>query len=133
VLRDPDPLLAWVAAGGSAFGLAFLAEMADKTQIAVDGMASTQTPLPVWVGASLALTATSAIGVVVGTRVLRSLPMHRMHRVSAPCSWPPGPWARPCGPEGRRHPPATQNLGSAEGRKSSDETPRHPPLSLLAH
>jgi putative Ca2+/H+ antiporter (TMEM165/GDT1 family) len=59
-----------------------LAEMGDKTQIAVAGMASTQPPLPVWVGASLALTATSAIGVVVGTRILRRVSMHRVHQVS---------------------------------------------------
>jgi Ca2+/H+ antiporter, TMEM165/GDT1 family len=59
-----------------------LAEMGDKTQIAVAGMASTLPPLAVWLGASLALTATSAIGVLVGTRVLRRLPMHRVHQVS---------------------------------------------------
>jgi putative Ca2+/H+ antiporter (TMEM165/GDT1 family) len=57
----------------STFGLVFLAELGDKTQLAV----VTQTckyrcPLPVFLGASIALTAVTALG-VVGGRVLGCL------------------------------------------------------------
>ena len=54
----------------SAFGLIFVAELGDKTQLAV----MTQTckfrrPWPVFFGASLALTAVTALGAVGGWRV----------------------------------------------------------------
>ena len=49
------------------FGVIFLAEMGDKTQLAAMTMAAqTKRPWTVFVGSALALTAVSAIGVVVG-------------------------------------------------------------------
>jgi Ca2+/H+ antiporter, TMEM165/GDT1 family len=49
------------------FGVIFLAEMGDKTQLAAITMAAqTRKPLAVFIGASLALTAVSLIGVAVG-------------------------------------------------------------------
>ena len=51
----------------STFGVIFLAELGDKTQLAAMTMsASSQKPLSVFIGASLALTAVSAVGVAVG-------------------------------------------------------------------
>ena len=50
------------------FGAVFLAEMGDKTQLAAMTMAAqTKRPWAVFIGASVALTCVSAIGVVVGT------------------------------------------------------------------
>ncbi len=66
----------------TAFLMIFLAEMGDKTQIAVAGMASTLPVIPVWIGATLALFATSALGVVAGQKLLRRIPIHRLHQIS---------------------------------------------------
>jgi Ca2+/H+ antiporter, TMEM165/GDT1 family len=56
--------------------------MGDKTQLAVAGMAGTRPPVPVWLRATLALLTTSALGVLVGCKLLRLLPIHRLHQVS---------------------------------------------------
>jgi len=64
------------------FLMIFLAEMGDKTQIAVAGMASTLPVIPVWIGATLALITTSALGVVAGRKLLRKIPLHRLHQIS---------------------------------------------------
>ena len=66
----------------TAFLMIFLAEMGDKTQIAVAGMASTLPVIPVWIGATAALFATSALGVVAGRKLLRRIPIHRLHQIS---------------------------------------------------
>ena len=60
----------------------FLAEMGDKTQIAVAGMASTLPVFPVWFGATFALFTSSALGVVAGRKLLARLPLQRLHQVS---------------------------------------------------
>ncbi len=50
------------------FGVIFLAEMGDKTQLAAMTMAAgSKRPLAVFIGAALALIAVSAIGVLAGT------------------------------------------------------------------
>ncbi len=51
----------------AAFVLIFLAELGDKTQLAVLAMATDRRPMPVFLGASLALLASTAIAVVLGT------------------------------------------------------------------
>ncbi|MGE5154089.1 MAG: TMEM165/GDT1 family protein [Bdellovibrio bacteriovorus] len=66
----------------STFLLLLVAEMGDKTQLAVAGMAGTLPPVPVWLGATLALLTTSALGVLVGCKLLRLLPIRRLHQVS---------------------------------------------------
>lgn len=66
----------------STFLLLFLAEMGDKTQLAVAGMAGTLPPVPVWVGATLALLTASALGILVGCKLLRLMPIHRLHQIS---------------------------------------------------
>jgi len=63
------------------FLMLFLAEMGDKTQLAVAGMAGTLPALPVWIGATLALVTTSALGIVVGRKLLRRIPLHRLHQI----------------------------------------------------
>lgn len=64
------------------FLLILLAEFGDKTQIAVAGMGSTADALAVWLGATLALTGTSAVGVIAGRHWLHRLPLLWIHRVS---------------------------------------------------
>lgn len=66
----------------TAFLLIVVAEFGDKTQIAVAGMSSAASAGPVWVGATLALAFTSAVGVLAGRRVLNRLPLVWLHRVS---------------------------------------------------
>jgi putative Ca2+/H+ antiporter (TMEM165/GDT1 family) len=64
------------------FLMLFLAEMGDKTQLAVAGMAGTLPAVPVWIGATLALVTTSALGILVGRKLLRRIPLHRLHQIS---------------------------------------------------
>jgi Ca2+/H+ antiporter, TMEM165/GDT1 family len=66
----------------TAFLLIFLAEFGDKTQLAVAGLASTYHGIPVWLGSTLALFTTSALGVVVGQRLLKRLPLSVIHKFS---------------------------------------------------
>ena len=62
--------------------LIFVAEFGDKTQIAVAGLASSLAPLPVWLGATIALILVSVLGVWVGRTVLQRLPLTWLHRIS---------------------------------------------------
>nr|WP_130472904.1 TMEM165/GDT1 family protein [Candidatus Magnetaquicoccus inordinatus] len=65
-----------------AFLMIFLAELGDKTQIAVIGMASTAPMIPVWIGATLALGASSALGVLVGRTLLQKISKPLLNRAS---------------------------------------------------
>jgi putative Ca2+/H+ antiporter (TMEM165/GDT1 family) len=66
------------------FGVIFLAEMGDKTQLAAMTMAAqTKKPWAVFIAAALALTAVSAIGVVVGSVVGDYIPLIWVKRVAA--------------------------------------------------
>jgi len=66
------------------FGVIFLAEMGDKTQLAAMTMAAqTKRPWAVFIAAALALTAVSAIGVVVGSVVGDYVPLIWVKRVAA--------------------------------------------------
>jgi putative Ca2+/H+ antiporter (TMEM165/GDT1 family) len=64
------------------FLLIFLAEFGDKTQIAVAGLGSTTEAVAVWLGATLALTVTSILGVFAGRKFLHRLPLVWVHRIS---------------------------------------------------
>jgi putative Ca2+/H+ antiporter (TMEM165/GDT1 family) len=65
------------------FGIIFLAEMGDKTQIAAMTMAAEKKrPWEVFIAASLALVAVSAIGVIVGTALGQYLPVLWIKRVA---------------------------------------------------
>ena len=66
------------------FGVIFLAEMGDKTQLAAMTMAAqTKRPWTVLIGSALALTAVSAIGVVVGSLVGNYIPLIWVKRGAA--------------------------------------------------
>lgn len=64
------------------FLLIFVAEFGDKTQLAVAALSATLPPTPVWVGGTLALILTSALGVWAGRAFLRHLPLHWLPRLS---------------------------------------------------
>lgn len=60
-----------------AFGTLFLAELGDKTQLAVFSLVTqTKSPLSVFLGAGMALLAVTFIGVVFGEWVARHIPGH---------------------------------------------------------
>ena len=65
------------------FGVIFLAEMGDKTQIAAMTMAAEKKrPWEVFIAASLALAMVSAIGVVVGSSLSHFLPLPWIKRAA---------------------------------------------------
>ena len=65
------------------FGIIFLAEMGDKTQIAAMTMAAEKKrPWEVFIAASLALAAVSAIGILVGSLLGQYLPLEWIKRVA---------------------------------------------------
>ncbi|MBF0153972.1 MAG: TMEM165/GDT1 family protein [Magnetococcales bacterium] len=66
----------------SAFTLIFVAELGDKTQIAVATLAGSAPPVPVWVGATLALALSSALGVVAGRQLLARISVRLLNRIS---------------------------------------------------
>jgi putative Ca2+/H+ antiporter (TMEM165/GDT1 family) len=66
------------------FGMIFLAEMGDKTQLAAMTMAAqTKKPLAVFIGAAVALACVSALGVVVGGVISDYVPLEWIKRAAA--------------------------------------------------
>jgi putative Ca2+/H+ antiporter (TMEM165/GDT1 family) len=66
------------------FGVIFLAEMGDKTQLAAMTMAAqSQRPWMVFVGSSLALVTVSAMGIIVGHLIGDYLPLVWVKRAAA--------------------------------------------------
>ena len=66
------------------FGVIFLAEMGDKTQLAAMTMAAqSERPWSVFLGAALALALVSAIGVLVGTVIGAYIPLIWVKRGAA--------------------------------------------------
>ncbi len=60
-----------------------LAEFGDKTQIAVAGLAGTLDPIAVWLGATLALSLTSALGVLAGRAIVQRISVNLLlHKIS---------------------------------------------------
>ena len=67
----------------STFGLVFLAELGDKTQLATLSLAASgQSRLSVFVGAATALVVTSGIGVLAGEALARAVPPIWIHRAA---------------------------------------------------
>jgi putative Ca2+/H+ antiporter (TMEM165/GDT1 family) len=64
------------------FVLLTVAEFGDKTQLAVVALSSVHVPAAVWLGATLALAATSALGIVAGRTILQKIPLVLLHRIS---------------------------------------------------
>jgi Ca2+/H+ antiporter, TMEM165/GDT1 family len=67
----------------STFGLVFLAELGDKTQLATLSLAASgQSRLAVFLGAAGALVLTSSIAVLVGAALASAVPAVWIHRVA---------------------------------------------------
>lgn len=64
------------------FLLITIAEFGDKTQIAVVALSSTSIPVAVWIGATIALATTSAIGVWAGRTIFQKIPIKVLHQTS---------------------------------------------------
>ena len=76
-------MLKW-GAFWTTFGALFLAEMGDKTQLAVITLAAqTRSPVSVFLGAALALALVSLIGVAVGSVLGEYLPADLLRKVAA--------------------------------------------------
>ena len=66
------------------FGIIFLAEMGDKTQLAAMTMAAdTKKPWAVLIGATLALAVVSGLGVLVGSVIGNYVPLEWIKRLAA--------------------------------------------------
>jgi putative Ca2+/H+ antiporter (TMEM165/GDT1 family) len=64
------------------FLMIFLAELGDKTQLAVVTMSTTHDPISVWLGATVALIMTSGLGIFAGRKILTRLQPELLHKVS---------------------------------------------------
>ena len=64
------------------FLLITMAEFGDKTQLAVVALSSTSLPIAVWLGSTVALITTSALGVWAGRTILQRIPITFLHRIS---------------------------------------------------
>ncbi len=83
----------WRVAAAS-FALIFVAELGDKTQLALVAMAAaTGEALAVLAGATLALWVVSGLGVALGATLLRRLPTLWVHRGAAALFFGFGGWA----------------------------------------
>ena len=68
----------------STFGLLFIAELGDKTQLAVITLSGrTQKPWPVFIGAVVGLAAVTLIGALGGSVVLRFVPVELLRKLAA--------------------------------------------------
>jgi Ca2+/H+ antiporter, TMEM165/GDT1 family len=63
------------------FLLITIAEFGDKTQLAVVALSSTSSPAGVWLGSTLALGVTSALGVLAGRKLLQKIPLELLHKI----------------------------------------------------
>lgn len=62
------------------FGLIFFAELGDKTQLTVMTLsAQSKTPVPVFLGATIALALSSLLGAVFGGAITRIVPTQYIH------------------------------------------------------
>ena len=68
----------------STFGLLFVAELGDKTQLAVISMVCKHDkPWTVFIGATVALALVTLLGVVGGQAIYRLVPGRLLHRISS--------------------------------------------------
>ncbi|MBI2885619.1 MAG: TMEM165/GDT1 family protein [Chloroflexi bacterium] len=66
------------------FGLLFVAELGDKTQLTVISLvAQNQNPLPVFLGAVGGLALVTLLGVVFGQAITAVIPMNLLHKGAA--------------------------------------------------
>lgn len=64
------------------FLMIFVAEFGDKTQLAVAGLGAAAPPVPIWLGATVALGLTSALGIWAGATLFRKTSRRALHIAS---------------------------------------------------
>jgi len=82
-LAESAPALPGRRIAASVFGIVFLAEWGDLTQIATASLAAKGHAVSVFVGAALAMVLVAAVGVVAGRALLRVVPARVLHRIAA--------------------------------------------------
>ncbi|MET0146108.1 MAG: TMEM165/GDT1 family protein [Ilumatobacteraceae bacterium] len=80
---EPNRPIAWWHVSATVFGIVFLAEWGDLTQLATASLASRGEAFSVFVGATLAMVTVAAIGVVAGRALLRVIPERILRRAAA--------------------------------------------------
>ncbi len=73
----------WWRVSATVFGIVFLAEWGDLTQLAAASLASQGEAVSVFIGAAAAMLTVAAIGVLAGQALLRILPEHLIRRIAA--------------------------------------------------
>jgi putative Ca2+/H+ antiporter (TMEM165/GDT1 family) len=81
--RQGGPPASFVRIAGTSFGIVFLAEWGDITQITAANLAARNNPLAVFAGAALGLWAIAAIAVNVGAKSLDLIPLAGVRRITA--------------------------------------------------
>ena len=67
----------------STFGIIFLAELGDKTQLVTTSLAAQhESPFAVFTGSTLALWTVSLIGIFIGRQLTRHVPLSYIHRAA---------------------------------------------------
>lgn len=66
----------------TAFLMIFMAELGDKTQLTVAGLGASAAPMAVFMGATLALAATTVLGIIGGQWLLKKLSPTLLHRLA---------------------------------------------------
>ena len=66
----------------STFLLITVAEFGDKTQLAVVALSSSNLPIAVWLGSTLALMTTSILGIWLGRTILQKISLTLLHKIS---------------------------------------------------
>ena len=82
-LAESAPALPGRRIAASVFGIVFLAEWGDLTQIATASLAAKGHAVSVFVGAALAMVLVAAVGVVAGRALLRVVPARVLQRTAA--------------------------------------------------
>jgi putative Ca2+/H+ antiporter (TMEM165/GDT1 family) len=80
--QDEAPVLSSHSLFITAFLMIFIAEFGDKTQIAVAGLSTRYDAAGIWLGATIALAATSGLAVWLGRGLLQHVPTNLMQRLS---------------------------------------------------
>ncbi|MYW05098.1 TMEM165/GDT1 family protein [Streptomyces sp. SID3343] len=80
--RDNAKRMGFAATFATGFGLIFVSEWGDITQLGTANLAAKYDPISVGIGAGLALLCVSAIGVAAGSTVLKYVPMRLVKRIA---------------------------------------------------
>jgi Ca2+/H+ antiporter, TMEM165/GDT1 family len=81
--RQGGPSQSFLRVAGASFGIVFLAEWGDVTQITAANLAARYDPFLVFAGATLGLWAVAAIAVSVGAKTMNLIPLTWVQRTTA--------------------------------------------------